>query len=73
MVKQHKSGSTKALLSELERKHGFSVSEKSRRGTIKLVPPKEIEGPPYFTHGTESSYHQLKRDIAKLYKIKVSS
>ena len=72
MVKQHKASSTKALLSELEKKHGFSVSEKSRRGTVKIVPPKDIEGPPYFTHATESAFHQLKRDVAKLYKIKLS-
>jgi hypothetical protein len=68
MPKQHNSKSTRGLLKQLEQA-GFSVSAKGKKGTVKLIPPPHIGGSVYHTHATESAYHQLKRDVAKLYKI----
>jgi len=70
MTKQHRSSATSKLLKELQAK-GFGVSEKSKRGTITITPPASIGGPLYHTHGTESALHQIKRDVKKLYNVKL--
>jgi hypothetical protein len=70
MPKQHGSTSTKKLLNDL-RKKGFTVSEKNKRGCVKITPPIGIEGPIYHTHATESAFHQIRRDFRKHYKIDV--
>ena len=68
MPKQHGSTSTKKLLNDL-RKKGFTVSDKTKRGSVKITPPPGIDGPIYHSHATESAFHQIKRDVRKLYKI----
>lgn len=71
MPKQHGSTATKKLLKELQSK-GFTVSSKTKSGTVKITPPPGVEGPIYHTHATESALHQIKRDVAKLYKVTVT-
>lgn len=66
MPKQHNSKKMKKLLRGLEQA-GFVVSEKSKSGSVKIIPPKDVQGPIYCTHATESAYHQLRRDLAKMY------
>lgn len=70
MPKQHGSTSTKKLLNNL-RKKGFTISEKTKRGSVKITPPIGIDGPVYHTHATESAFHQMRRDFRKLYNIEV--
>lgn len=48
---------------------GFTISEKSKSGVVKILPPDAISGPMYCTHATESAFHQMKRDFAKLYDV----
>jgi hypothetical protein len=68
--KQHCSKSVRVLLSSLESK-GFTVTTKTKKGTVKIVPPSTINGPVYHTHATESSLHQIRRDFARLYGVEV--
>lgn len=68
MPKQHNSKQMKKLLRNIESK-GFTVSDKSKSGVVKITPPKGITGPIYCTHATESAIHQMERDFAKLYGI----
>lgn len=70
MAKQHNSKATNQLLKELKKK-GFIVSPKSKKGTIKIIPPASIGGPIYTTHGNESAFHPMKRDFARLYNIEL--
>lgn len=70
MPKQHGSKAMSKLLDELRSK-GFTVGDKSKRGTVRICPPPHIPGPVYHTHATESAFHQVRRDVAKLYKISV--
>lgn len=70
MPKQHRSLSTARLLKDLQAK-GFKVSEKSKRGTITITPPAGMGGPLYHTHGTESAFHQIKRDVKKHYGVEL--
>jgi valyl-tRNA synthetase len=71
MTKQHNSRATQKLLKQLE-KRGFTVSEKSKNGGFKIIPPPGVTGSVYHTHGTESAYHQIKRDFKKLYNVELS-
>lgn len=70
MPKQHGSKAMQDLLDEL-RSRGFVITKKSKRGSVKIIPPKNIEGPVYYTHATESAIHQIRRDFARMYNIKV--
>jgi hypothetical protein len=70
MPQQHNSKAMTKLLRELESK-GFTVGSKSKRGTVKILPPKHISGPVYCTHATESAYHQIRRDVARIYNVQV--
>lgn len=70
MVSQHGSKATNDLLKDIKKK-GFKVSEKNKKGVIKITPPEGVDGPVYSTHGTESAFHYIKRDFAKLYNIKL--
>lgn len=70
MPKQHGSKAMQDLLDELRSK-GFTITKKSKRGSVKIIPPKDIEGPVYYTHATESAIHQIRRDFARMYNIKV--
>lgn len=69
MSKEHRSASTKALLTQLQKDYGFDISEKSKRGAVKITPPGDVKGPIYHTHCTESALHFIKRDMKKLYGI----
>jgi hypothetical protein len=68
MPKQHNSKQMKKLLRDLE-DMGFTISTKSKSGVVKILPPDSIPGPMYCTHATESAFHQIKRDFAKLYDV----
>jgi hypothetical protein len=68
MTKQHNSNATNKVLKTLK-KRGFSVSEKSKNGGFKIVPPPDIPGPVYHTHGTESALHYLRRDFKRMYNV----
>ena len=70
MPKQHGSKSMQLLLDELRSK-GFVISKKTKRGSVKIIPPPGVEGPVYYTHATESAIHQIRRDFARMYNIKV--
>lgn len=63
MAKAHTKTATK-LFKELQKK-GFKVER--RNNGYKLC----MNGKPYFTHGTEASFHAMKRDIRKIYGISV--
>lgn len=70
MTKQHASKAANKLLKDIEKK-GFRVEPKTKKGTIKIIPPPHIGGPIYVTHGGESSIHPMKRDFARLYHIEL--
>ncbi len=72
MPRQHSSQSVKGLLKTLEGMH-FVIHDKTKKGTVKIEPPEAIGGGPYFTHATESSYHQLRRDIKKKYGVDLTA
>lgn len=61
----------KKVLTELERL-GFNVKHK-KSGSYIIIPPDNIDGPPYTTHGTESAYHPMRRDFKKLYNVDLTS
>jgi hypothetical protein len=69
MPRQHQSSKMKSVLKELTRL-GFSV-ERNKSGTYKIVPPPNIEGPIYTTHGTESAYHPMRRDFKRMYNVNI--
>jgi len=68
MPKQHNSKQMKKLLRELE-DVGFTITKKTKSGVVKILPPSTISGPVYCTHATESAFHQIKRDFAKMYGV----
>lgn len=70
MTKQHNCKEVKQLLKDLEKK-GFSISTKTKTGTVKIVPPAHIKGSVYHTHATQSSLHQIRRDVARMYDVKL--
>ena len=70
MPRQHQSSQMKKVLSELKRL-GFEV-ERGKSGTYKIIPPPDIKGPIYTTHGTESALHPMRRDFKKYYNIQIS-
>ena len=70
MPRQHQSSRMKKVLSELKRL-GFEV-ERGKSGTYKIIPPPDIKGPIYTTHGTESALHPMRRDFKKYYNIQIS-
>lgn len=72
MPKQHNSKEMKKLFRKLE-DMGFVISDKKKSGTVKIVPPETVSGPVYFTHGTESAYHQIRRDFVRLYGMDVTA
>jgi hypothetical protein len=70
MPKQHGSKTMIELLSEIRSK-GFTVHKKTKTGTVKIIPPEGVDGPIYHTHATESAIHQIRRDFARLYNVRV--
>lgn len=70
MVYQHGSSEIKRVFKYLKRK-GFIIEE--RKNGWKIVPPTCIGGDFYFTHGTESSFHSMRRDFARMYHVDVTS
>ena len=70
MPKQHQSKAVKQVFNELERL-GFTVEHK-KSGSYRIVPPQEISGRIYNTHGTESCLHPLRRDFKKMYGINLN-
>lgn len=69
MPRQHQSPRMKKLLNELNRL-GFEI-QRGKSGTYKIVPPENIKGPIYTTHGTESALHPMRRDFKKYYNIQL--
>jgi hypothetical protein len=68
MTKQHGCKEITKLLKDLEKK-GFTVSAKSKKGSVKITPPISIGGSVYHTHATQSSLHQIRRDFARMYDV----
>jgi hypothetical protein len=68
MPKQHNSKEIKQLFKKIE-KLGFTITAKNKKGVVKILPPDSIEGPVYFTHGTQSAYHQMIRDFNRMYQV----
>lgn len=68
MTTQHNCKEVKQLLKNLEKK-GFAVSLKSKKGSVKITPPKGTSGAVYHTHATQSSLHQIRRDFARMYDV----
>lgn len=70
MPQQHQSKTVKRVFGELERL-GFVVKQK-KSGSYSIIPPSNIEGPIYNTHGTESALHPMRRDFKRMYNITIS-
>lgn len=70
MVKQHNCKEVKQLLKQLEER-GFTISAKTKSGSVKITPPPNIKGSVYHTHATQSALHQLRRDLARMYDVKL--
>lgn len=70
MPRQHQSKTMKKVLAELQRL-GFNVTQK-KSGSYIIIPPGNIQGPAYTTHGTESAYHPMRRDFKKLYNVDIT-
>ena len=66
MSYQHNSTAIKQVFKNLRLK-GFTIEE--RKSSFKIIPPKCIGGAAYFTHGTESAYHSIRRDFARMYNV----
>jgi len=71
MPKQHQSKTMKKVFSELERL-GFLVTHK-KSGSYTIIPPSNIGGPIYNTHGTESAIHPIRRDFKRLYNVDLNT
>jgi len=68
MVKQHNSKAVNKMFKKLEIE-GFTITRK-RSGTYKIQPPPGAKNrSSYFTHGTESCLHQIRRDFKKKYNV----
>lgn len=66
MVKQHNSKAVKKIFRKLETQ-GFVIVKK-RSGSYRIDPPDTVDNKDsYYTHGTESSIHQMRRDFKKKY------
>lgn len=70
MPRQHQSKTMKKVLTELARL-GFNVTQK-KSGSYIIIPPGNIQGPAYTTHGTESAYHPMRRDFKRLYGVDIT-
>ena len=70
MSYKHNCPDIKRLLKNLKTK-GFVVEQ--RNNGLKIIPPACISRTPYFTHGTSSAYHNLRRDFASMYRIDITS
>lgn len=70
MPKQHQSKAIKQAFKELQRL-GFTITQK-KSGSYTILPPTNMPGPIYNTHGTESALHPIRRDFKKLYGIKLN-
>jgi hypothetical protein len=68
MVRQHGSTRVSNFLNEIK-KYGFEIV-KTNKGYQIIPPNKNL--PIYNTHGTESSYHFLRRDFKSLYNFDIS-
>lgn len=64
---KHQPKSVKHLFREIE-KMGFKV-QRSKSGTIRIIPPSHIRGPIYTTHGTDA--YPLRREFKKLYNVRL--
>lgn len=71
MPRQHQSKTMKKVLAELARL-GFNVEHK-KSGSYIIIPPDNIAGPAYTTHGTESAFHPMRRDFKRLYNVDLTS
>jgi hypothetical protein len=71
MPRQHQSKTMKKVMSELTRL-GFNVEHK-KSGSYIIIPPDDIDGPIYNTHGTESAFHPMRRDFKRLYNVDITS
>lgn len=71
MPRQHQSKTMKKVLAELARL-GFNVQHK-KSGSYIIIPPDNIVGPAYTTHGTESAFHPMRRDFKKLYNVDLTT
>jgi hypothetical protein len=70
MSYKHNCPDIKRLFKNLKMK-GFTVER--RNNGIKIIPPTSVGTKPYFTHGTSSAYHNLRRDFASMYRIDITS
>lgn len=70
MSYQHNSTAIKQIFKNLKIK-GFTIEE--RKSCFKITPPSCIDGTFYFTHGTESAFHSIRRDFARMYNVDVTS
>ena len=70
MTTQHNCKEVKNLLKIIEKK-GFSVSAKSKKGSVKITPPQGMSGAVYHTHATQSAIHQIKRDFSRMYDVQL--
>ena len=58
MSYEHKNRKVLLLFKQLERR-GFVIHH--RKKGFKIVPPRSMSGPPYFTHGTTACFFPLQR------------
>lgn len=45
----------------------------TKKSVFKIIPPSNIDGPVYITHGTAKAYHPIKRDFKRFYGIELKS
>lgn len=69
MPRQHQSKAITKAFKELERL-GFTVTQK-KSGSYIILPPSNVDGPIYNTHGTESALHPMRRDFKRMYGIQL--
>ena len=69
MPKQHNSPAFRKVSKAL-RKKGCIV-DRTKKGFVIIPPGKDAE--PYYTHGTESSLHPIRRDFKRMYGIDINS
>jgi len=70
MPRQHQSKAMKKAFKELERL-GFNVTQK-KSGSYTILPPSNVDGPIYNTHGTESALHPMRRDFKRMYNVELN-
>ncbi|NDE16143.1 hypothetical protein EBZ80_14545 [bacterium] len=59
MSYDHKNRKVLLLFKQLERR-GFVIHQ-SKKGAFKIVPPRSMGGPTYYTHGTTACLFPLQR------------